>query len=245
MTLDIILIIGTILLLSSFIKGVTGFGTALFAMPILTTFYLSPEEARPLIVTINLLLNVYILTSEKKLNIQELKPLSSLVIAGFIAALLSGFILASMNPFVFNLLLGSLLIFTAINKLFQLNFNIKHPKRYYIPMGSIGGILNTLIGAGGVPVLIFLSNTKLKKEEFRLSILLFFFTMNVGSILAFIINQTYPLTTLYSVLMVLPFVVIGAFLGMKAVPHLNDKIFQRVVSVLLLLMGINSIINLF
>ncbi len=245
MALDIIFYIGLILLMSSTIKGITGFGTALFAMPLLTAFFLTPEEARPLIVTINLMLNVFILLKERKLTLTHMLPLKALIISGFLAALLGGFLLPTMNMHTFNIILGLLLIFTAVNKLFNFNLIITNPKRFFIPMGIMGGLLNTLIGAGGIPVLIFLSNTAIKKDDFRLSILLFFFMLNVGSILSFVMNQAYPVSTLYSVFIYIPVVIVGGLVGMRFQHHINERIFQKFVSILLLFMGINTVFNLF
>ena len=244
MTLEVTLIIGIIILFSSIIKGITGFGTALFAMPIITLFFLTPLEARPLVVTINLTLNVFILLKEKQLNKAAITPIKTLFLSGFIAAILSGFILSSMNDFLFNLLLGSLLVFTAINKLFNLNFVIKAYERFFLLIGSLGGILNTLIGAGGVPVLIYLSNTDLKKDQFRISILLYFFAMNIGSLLAFLINDTYSLTIFYTALSIIPFALVGGLIGLKTIPFINNQLFSKIVSILLLLMGINSLLSI-
>lgn len=244
MTLEVTLIIGIIILLSSIIKGITGFGTALFAMPLITLFFLSPLEARPLIVTINLSLNIFILIKEKKLNKEAIAPIKTLFLSGFIAAILGGFFLSSMSDYLFNALLGSLLIFTAINKLFNLNFIIKGYERFYVFIGSIGGLLNTLIGAGGVPVLIYLSNTDLKKDHFRLSILLYFFAMNVGSLLAFLMNNTYSQSIFFTSLSIIPFALFGGFIGLKVIPYINNVLFSRIVSVLLLLMGLNSLLSI-
>lgn len=244
MTTELILYGGLILLFSSFMKGVTGFGTALFAMPLLTAFFFMPEEARPIIVSINLMLNMFILVTERNFTFENFKALSPLVISGFIFAVLSGFVLTYVDFRVFSILLGSLLILTALNKLLNLNFTIKHYRPLFIPMGSLGGILNTLIGAGGVPVLIFLSNTPLKKEEFRTSLMLFFFALNVGSVISLTSFGAYPVSSLSYIAIYLPFVVIGSILGMKAVTRINNRIFQKVVAVLLLIMGLDSLFNL-
>ena len=245
MTVETIVWISLILLLSATIKGITGFGTALFAVPILTAFFLSPEATRPLIVSLNLLLNIFILVKEKNLTIKALYPLRYLVIAGFIAAVLSGFLLERMDLRTFQIILGVLLIFTAINKLFKVQFHIPKPERFFVPVGATGGILNTLIGVGGIPVLIYLSNTDYKKAQFRLSLILFFFILNVGSIISFTIHGSFEPHTLIQVLLFLPMVLIGGMIGMKIQSRINERIFQIVIASLLLVMGVNTIFNLF
>ena len=245
LTVLIVLLSGLIILGSSIIKGISGFGTALFALPILTMLFFTPLEVRPVVVTINLILNVFILIKERKLNAHNLNTLKPLVLAGFLAALLTGFFLPRMDLSLFQILLGLLLVFTALNKLFNFRFNINHHRRYFIPMGILGGALNTLIGACGVPVLIFLSNTKIPKDEFRMDLLLFFFALNTGSIISFLTTDSYPLTAVVLVLFLLPFALLGSTIGMRVAGKVNDKVFTKIVASLLLIMGVNSLFQLF
>lgn len=245
LTLLIVFISGLIILGSSIIKGISGFGTALFALPILTMLFFTPLEVRPVVVSLNLILNVFILVKERKLTAHNLNSLKPLVLAGFFAAILTGFFLPRMDLTLFSILLGLLLVFTALNKLFNFKFNIHHHHRYFVPMGILGGALNTLIGAGGVPVLIFLSNTKIPKDEFRMDLLLFFFALNTGSILSFIMTDSYPITALILVLSFLPFAIIGSLIGMRIAGKVNDRIFTRIIAILLLVMGLNNLFQLF
>lgn len=245
LTIYVVITISVIILFSSIIKGITGFGTALFALPILTMLFLTPLEARPVIVSLNLMLNVFILLKERKLTFSNFNPIKLLVIPGFIAALLAGFFLPKMDLQLFSILLGILLILTAVNKLLNLEFTIKHYERYYIPMGILGGVLNTLIGAGGVPVLIFLSNTDMEKNRYRMTLLLFFFALNVGSIASFILNDAYPFNALILVSFLIPTAIIGSLIGMKVVHKINNQLFTKIVAVMLLIMGIDSVFNIF
>ncbi|MFP4078245.1 MAG: sulfite exporter TauE/SafE family protein [Candidatus Izemoplasmataceae bacterium] len=244
MTFELVLYGGIIMLFSAFMKGITGFGTALFAMPLLTAFFFAPEEARPVIVSINLMLNFFILFKERNFTYENFRALAPLVISGFVFAVLSGFVLSYVDFRLFSILLGSLLILTALNKLLNLNFTIQRYKRFFLPIGTLGGILNTLIGAGGVPVLIFLSNTPLKKEAFRTSLLLFFFAINTGAIISFVAFDNYPVSSLSYIALFFPFVMVGSILGMKAVSRINNTLFQRIVAVLLLFMGLDSLFNI-
>ena len=244
MTPEIIMLGGLILLFSSIMKGIAGFGTALFAMPLLTAFFFSPAEARPIIVSINLLLNFFILVKEKNFTLKNFTDLSPLILSGFVFAVATGFFLGYVDARIFNIIFGSLLVFTALNKVIGFNFSIKRYKPYFIPVGSLGGILNTLIGAGGVPVLIFFSNTPLKKESFRLNILLYFFAINVGAITSFLIFDDYPLQALGYTAIFTPFVILGSLIGMRALGRINNAHFQRLVAVLLLVMGLDSLLNI-
>ncbi len=245
MAFEIYLIAAFILMLAAFTKGVTGFGSSLIAIPLLAAFVYLPEDARAVVVTVNLILNIFILASAKKLSLSALKPFWVLIVTVFIASILSGFLLPSFDTRWFNIVLGILLILTALNNLFTIRFKIEVPQRYFIPVGILGGTLNTLIGAGSVPVLIFLANTNLKKADFRISILFFLLILNSGSLISFVINANYGWNIVYQALIFMPVVLVGSFLGIRSQDKVNELTFQRVIAVLLLVMGINGIFNIF
>ena len=244
-TLFAFFMIGIIFLASSVIKGITGFGTALFALPLITAFFLTPELARPLVVGVNLCLNIFILYKEKSISKQNYFNYQPLIISGFIASILSVFLLPRINIQSFTIILGVLMVLTALNKLFEGHHTINNHQRYYILVGILGGILNTLIGAGGVIVLIFLSNTRVIKKEFRLTLLIYFFIINTGSMIAFLFNQSLHLETIGSIFLVLPFAILGSLLGILMNRNINERIFTKIVSLLLIIMGLNNIFQIF
>ncbi len=241
MGIEVVLVISLVLFTSAFIKGVTGFGTSLIAIPILTFFLLEPSEARALIVTINILLNIYILVSARQLRYEHARPYMVLIVSVFIAALISGFLLNRLTSEIFFILMGILLVFTAINRFFNIKFNIKHPKRYYVPLGLMGGTLNTLLGAGSVPVLIFLGNTNVKKADFRVTVSLFLLILNIGSLISFLISNEYNTTIFLWSLLFTPVMVLGTYFGIRSQHKFNERTFQMIVAVLLFIIGLNSI----
>ncbi len=244
MTIEVFILVAAVLLISAFIKGVTGFGTSLIAIPILIFFVMEPGEARALIVSINLFLNMYILLSARKLTYAHAKPYLLLIISVFIAALISGFLLGRMTAELFQILMGILLLFTAINRFFEVRFHIKNPKRYFVPLGLVGGTLNTLIGAGSVPVLIFLGNTDLKKSEFRVTVSLFLLILNGGSLISFLISGSYSAQIATWALIFFPIMIIGTYLGIKSQHQFNERTFSKVIAVMLFIIGINSIFGI-
>lgn len=241
MSLEVFLLICVVLLVSAFIKGVTGFGTSLIAIPVLTFFFLPPTDARALIVSINLILNIYILVSAGRLRYADAKPYMLLIGSVFVAAILSGFLLPRFTADAFFVLMGILLVLTALNRLFDMTFTIRHPKRYFVPLGLVGGTLNTLLGAGSVPVLIFLGNTNIKKSEFRVTVSLFLLILNAGSLISFVISNTYSTTIGLWSLVFTPVMVLGTFIGIRFQHRFNEQVFKKVVAVMLLVIGLNSI----
>lgn len=245
MEIEIIIFVGILLFSSAYIKGITGFGTSLIAIPLLVAFVLEPAEARALIVSINIILNLYILFSSRQLTFSDYKPYTMLIISVFVAAIASVVLLGSLTSEAFGIMLGILLLITAINRFFNIKFNIKNPKRYFIPLGLVGGTLNTLLGAGSVPVLIFLGNTNIKKSDFRLTVSLFLLILNTGSLISFVISNTFNTTIALWALLFTPIMFLGTFFGIKSQHIFNEKVFSKLVAILLFVIGINSIFGIF
>ncbi len=236
-----VLLITIIMAIAAFVKGIIGFGSSLIAIPLISAFVLAPGDTRAIVVTINLMLNLYLIIRADTLNLDGIKTFLPLIISVFIASLISGFFLTRFDSDAFNIVLGILLILTALNKLFKLSFIIPHPKRYFIPVGLLGGALNTLVGAGSVPVLIFLGNTDLKKDDFRTTIILFLLVLNIGSLGSFMINGAYDYTLLLIALGIMPVLLIASNLGIASKNKINDQIFQTIISLFLLFIGLNTI----
>ena len=242
--LELILFGALIMLFSAFVKGISGFGTAIFAVPLLVAFVFLPSEARVIVVSLNLFLNIFILARENSLTKANVSEISTLMIPGFIFAIATGFFLGTVDDTLFRIILGTLLVLTAFNKFFDFPYKITHVRRYYPTVGSLSGILNTLIGVGGIPILIFLSNTPYEKARFRRTLMLFFLAINTGSVLTFAVHGAYRADLLIYILAFVPFVLLGSLLGMALVPRINNLNFNRIVAVLLLIMGISNLFNI-
>ena len=243
---DIFIIIGVTLVMgvAAYVKGIIGFGSSLIAIPLISAFLLPPSDTRAIVVTINLMLNLYLFIRADTFNMDGIKTFIPLIASVLVASILGGFFLGSFDNQAFNVVLGSLLIVTALNKLLNLSVSIQHPKRYFIPVGLLGGALNTLVGAGSVPVLIFLGFTNLNKEDFRTTIILFLLVLNIGSLSSFMLNQVYDYRLLAVALIIMPVLLIVSQLGIRSKESINDALFQKLVSIFILIIGINTIFQL-
>jgi uncharacterized membrane protein YfcA len=242
--MDLVILYGGILLILSvaaFVKGIVGFGSSLIAIPLIAAYFLSPTETRVLVVTINLMLNIYLFIKADTFNLEGFKTFLPLIVSVLVASILSGFILERFDSNAFNLTLGILLIIAALNQLLGLKVTIKHPKRYFIPVGLLGGALNTLIGAGSIPILIFLGFSNLKKEDFRTTIILFLMILNSSSILSFTVSGFYPISMLLVALSMIPFLLLASYLGILSKNRINETFFQKFVALFILAIGLNTI----
>jgi len=225
------------------LKGWSGFGTNLVVPPLLL-FLGFPElkEVMVIVVSVNLFLNLTMIFITKKFNLQFLYNLLPLVITGVLFNFVGAFIATEINNTWFKVLLGIMIILVTANKVLKLNFHIENPRTFFIPTGIISGILNGMFGLGGIPVLILLSSTKMEKNEFKTTLVTYFFVMN----LIYIVSQA-TIGGLYSPLVfsyigyVFVFTVVACLIGVYMSNRVPDKWFQRVMNIVLIFFGLNLI----
>ena len=219
--------------LGGFLKGATGAGGPVVAVPILASLF-GVQFAVAVYSVINLLSNIW-----QAYAFREHRSKGGLVwpfsLAGGGGALVGSVLLAHMPT---NLIMAilSLVVFSYIGlKLLRPNRTLteKHARRFASPVGFIGGLMQ---GAGGVsaPVSVtFLHASPLKREEFIAIISTFFVAMSLTQIptlwLMGLITQK---SLLYSIVGCIP-LFLAMPLGGWAAKHLSKEWFDRVILVLL------------
>ena len=138
---------------------------------------------------------------------------------------------------IIKIILGFFIILTVLNKGLKLKFTVTNKERYYIPIGIISGLLNGIAGLGGLPVLLLLSNSNMKKDEFRTTLVSYFLVMNIVAVIGFIINGLYnSLVFSYIGLVVVVSLAVCMF-GVYLSRRVDDKWFQRVMLLILFALG--------
>lgn len=238
-------------LVSSLVKGWSGFGTNLIAMPFLIAFLgFASTDAVTIVITVNVFMNIAILVENKKFNIKSLDNIKLMVVFGVIFTFVGQYFLKDPAYDVYvKIIAGAVIILAGINKVIVMTlgrqelFKEETMHRYFIPAGIISGIFNGIAGLGGLPALIMLSNSDLKREKFRTTLVAYFFVMNVVAIIGFLINANYtPFVLQHVGLFVIPSVFV-CMIGVYLSRRVSDKVFSYVMLGVLFFMGINLVIN--
>ena len=224
-------------LAGGFVSGLAGFGTALTTTGI-WLHVLDPATSA----TLSLICSVFAQIQTLPTVWREIKPSRVLpfIIPGLIGVPLGLWVLQYSNPTAFKLGAGLLL---TIFPVFMLLWRNKPPltwggRRADAAIGFLGGILGGLAGLSGAPPTIWASLRGWSKDQkrgvfqsYNLSILA---TALIGHVMAGRLT-----TTLGSlVLLALPGIFLGAWLGVIAYHRLNDRNFSDLVMTLLLLSGL-------
>lgn len=231
-----------VIMLSGFIQGTTSFGFSLIALPLLGIM-LSLKLVVPLLVIFSLFMNSIILF--KLRDYIDLKRISVLIFASIIATPIGAYLLISIDENILKLIVGIIVVLSAI--IFKLGFNIKvkNEKLAFIPVGFMSGLLNGSVSLSGPPVILFLTNQKTEKQVFRATLTSFFWILNIATIFVFFYNGLINVTVLNLSVKLMPGLLIGLFFGMKLGDCIQQKTFRDATIFLLFCMGSLSIFGSF
>jgi uncharacterized membrane protein YfcA len=164
--------------------------------------------------------------------------------SGIIGAIIGGIFLAQISPFTLKVIIGLFAALVLVYKLIESHFKaIQYEHRdwhaYLAAASSAFG--SVLANAGAPPFTIYLILQKLDPVSFIGTVTLFFTVINLMKVPVFLYNGNLNLWQFLTVLWALPIVPLGVWLGRKSVAIIEQKTFERIMLVLLLI----SIVSLF
>ena len=218
-----------------FIRGISGFGSGLVAVPLLAHF-LPLTFVVPLILVTDFLASLALGTHTRKhARWDEVKPLLPYSVLGVLAgttllvSLPKAPLLATLGIFV--------LLFGARN---VLNLHGTRPvsRHWAIPAGLTGGAIGALFGTGGPPYVIYLNHRLHDKGELRATFSGLFLVEGGLRIVVFVVaGLLLHMELLLTILAALPLVALGLFLGNRVHLGLSTLQMQRLIGILLLVRG--------
>jgi len=223
------------------IKGLSGFGSGLIAIPLLA-FVL------PLTIVVPVLsLLSYIGTIMKSLHLhkqvvwRDLLPLLPFSLLGIIIAI---WLLVNLHANILILALGIFVLCYAIYSL--LPFEIPAgSRRWAILAGCGGGIVGALFGTGGPFYATYLKLRQLDKSAFRATIVMIFLFDGGARMTGYAVTGLFTQQVLALVAILLPVFLAGMYVGNHLHIKINQKRFNQIISLLLILSSIMLIINHF
>jgi len=229
-----LIISGIIIMFSSFIRGTTGFGLALTALPLLSMI-LQVRDAVVLVAIVNLTFSIVHIFRERS----SFRVIDVVIIGCFsLAGVFIGFVLLkSINEDALRLFTGSVIILSGIAMIKGLKIRIKSISSAYGTASFLGGILAGSITIGGPVVAIILTGTGIPRDKFRSIMSLFFLFSFSFSVTFYLAGHLIDKVTSLHALASLPFLVSGLLLGEFMSKRINPKTFRLIVLYLLLVMG--------
>lgn len=209
----------------AFIQGFSGFGFALFSLPILS-FLIGIKTAVPLIALCGLTNNIFLVIDLK----QHIKPfeLKRLITGAVIGIPLGAIFLSKADPDLLKTLLGILVIIFVLLSLFQLIKPRGVNKNYGYLFGLMSGLLGGAFNTNGPPILIYFYLQGWDKFKQKASITGFFIVTSLVIVITHsitgVINMSVLSYFVYSALGV----ILGSYLGVKLFNKVSTKVFNKI-----------------
>jgi uncharacterized membrane protein YfcA len=233
---EIILLAGLIVLFGHLIKGMTGFASALFAIPLLALF-LDIKFVVPVFLLFDLISGV-ILTAQNRKSID--KDSLWLILSGLAVGTAVGtYLLVSFGNQALKTVFGVVVILFALRILIRNNGGVKDRlRRIWGPVaGLAGGCTGAMFGLNGPPLVLYLTHRLNDKQAFRATLYAIFFVDACYRLILYSLGGLISIRVLTFALYLTPFVLVGIALGSKLHFRIRQDIFQKVVALILVVAG--------
>ena len=228
------------ILLAGFVQSVTGFGFALVAAPLLL-FVFEPKS----VVVINIILGgilcaLILFRSRQHVDVRRV----ALLCAGSIFGIpLGAYVLSSIDPSIIKLVIAILIIPFSIFLLLGHSHRFGKDSLGCGLAGSISGALAASTSLGGPPVVLFLLNQGLVKQQFIGTLVAFFLFLASVSVGAFSLMGMVTNDLLMKVIVLLPALVVGFYAGTKVLPKINAALFRRIATSIVCISALTLIVT--
>jgi hypothetical protein len=222
-----------VLLLAYFVRGISGFGSGLVAVPLLALRFPLPEVV-PFMLLADFGASALIGgLSFKRVEWPEIRRLMPATLVGVV---LGTHLLVSLPPALLLTILGGFVLAFALRSLLlrRQGFSAASPRWAY-PAALVGGAVSGLFGTGGPPYVVYLSHRIEDKSALRATLSALFFLEGLLRIAVFLYAGLLTgLTVWRNALFAAPLIVAALYLGSHVHARLSDRQMLQGVSLLLL-----------
>ena len=226
-----------ILLAAYFIRGITGFGSGLLAVPMLALL-LPLQFVVPLVLLLDFTASLVIGGLHfKRVQWNEIGILIPFSIVG---VALGTSLLVNLPQAPMLIALATFVLIFAVRSVLNIHGEKPASRAWAIPASLTGGTVGGLFGTGGPPYVIYLTHRIRDKGDLRATLSALFFAEGLTRIASFLIVgllMTTPVWVAY--LIALPLVLGALYLGGRAHVGLDPTQMTRLVGVLLLVSSVS------
>jgi uncharacterized membrane protein YfcA len=229
------LITGLIFLLAGFVQGLTGFGSALVAIPLLA-FVVDIKTAVPLSMLNGLIITTYLAIALRRyLDRRKILPL----LIGALPGILVGvYLLKSVDASGIRYGIGMLLIGYSLYNLLVRPRPLNPGKGWGYLAGFFTGAIGAAFSAGGPPAIIYTTLTSWNKDEIKATLTGFFVADGFLTAFMHAVSGVTTVAVLELFAVTAPFVLLGTTIGSRVSGRINRQTYLRIIYCFLILMGV-------
>lgn len=225
-----------------FIKGLCGFANTLVFSTILS-FSTNNVNISPVELVLGLPSNIMISYKERKsVDWKVCLPLAGLVLLGDIPGIL---MLKNTDTQVIKEIFGFVIIAIGLEMLFREYMG--SAKKSQILLSVIGVLSGILCGLYGIGALLaaYMGRVTDNSSAFKGNLCIVFLIDNLFRLVMYSVTGIITVDTLKQSVILIPFMGLGLYLGMKGSSFLDEKKIKKLVIIMLILSGISLIVTLF
>lgn len=233
-------LIALIMFAGAFLQGITGFGSGLVAVPLLSLL-IPLTMLTPMLSLINVALAIYLAWLLR--HYLALRRWVPLFLAGIVGTLIGNYALAHLP--LATLQLGMAIFVIAAGLLFwfgvQLKVAAKLPQQSAV--GLLSGFANGALTLGGPPVVLFLTANRLARSEFRATLAVFFLALGLTNVVSFGLQGRYATVDPIALLVLVVGALVGAYGGHRLSGKLSERSFRRLTLLLVIGAGVMVLVS--
>lgn len=237
MTLEQIAATAAILLAAYFIRGITGFGSGLIAVPLLA-LYQPLQFVVPLILLLDFTASIVI----GGFNFRRVRwnELGLLIPFGVVGVILGTTLLVKLPPEPMLIALAAFVFIFAVRSVLNIHGENPASRGWAVPAALTGGTVGALFGTGGPPYVIYLSHRIRDKSDLRATFSALFFTEGITRIASFVVaGLLLSAKAWIAYFAALPVMLGALYLGGRVHVGLSPVRMARLVGVLLLVSSLS------
>lgn len=232
-----LVLVAAVVALAYFVRGVSGFGSGLIAIPLLA-LSMPLQVAVPIIAVLdNLAAAKHGMQHRAQIVWSDLLPLLPITLLSVVAGL---YLLQRIDTEMLQQGMGGFLLLYALYKLSGFLPRRKHSLKFALPFGAAGGMVSALLGTGGPFYVIYLQMRNQTKLAFRATAAMVFLIDGAIRVGGYLLSGLLSSTVLFTVLLVIPVMYLSMRIGSRLHHRLSQQGVERVVS--LLIMGSGALL---
>lgn len=228
-------IVCAVVFAAAVLRGLTGFGFALAAVPLMS-LAVAPEKA----VTVTILLQAIIGLRDivQLRRLVDWRSFRKLCIGALIGTAPGIYLLAMLDPSILRILLAAIVCASLPFLLNRPSEVTASTGRFAVPAGILSGFFGGAAAMPGPPAITYFLHLGSPAAVMRASLMIFFFVTSTIALPGLFVADLLGSDTLVAALVAFPFMLIGTTTGGHAFSRASESLYKRVCVVLLVVIAL-------
>lgn len=229
-------------LVSGVLRGFTGFGSALFSVPVLSMMF-APAQAAPVVMGLQILSGFQTLRGDW--TDIDAKSAAPLCLAGSLFSAVGAGLLVNLSPGVVKLVMGVIVLCAVVFLLFGWRFSRRPGFIATSAVGAASGVLNGFSAMGGPPLIVYFLGGPFSARAARATMTFVFMVQGAVSLATVAWLGGVTAATIACTVALFPVLAIGTWLGVHAFKRASPPVYRGVAIITLTILALFLIANTF